>query len=184
MAITEIATMHLISPHTPDVLRKALVLLSEASTHPFDLYCSLASPSTLYLFGHWESLAHHESWLASKANQSLLIELAGKLQIESMYHSDVAHEILPLRPGATVTVARFWVKEESKEEWNGWGVGGWAMEKEQDKQWVGWKNGSWKEDVEKMAEEIGVEKMVVDVVREARSELEASQKETLSFTLG
>lgn len=177
MAITEIATLHLIPPHTPNVLSKALVLLSEASTHPFSLYRSIASPSILYLFGHWDSLAHHESWLVSETNQSLLVETAGQVQVESMYHIDIAHETLPLGPGVTVTVARFWLKEECKEEWKGWrAAGGWAIEKEQGMQWVGWKKGDWKDEVEKLAEGKEVERVVVDVVKEARSDLEAAQK--------
>ncbi|PUU74757.1 hypothetical protein B9Z19DRAFT_1110471 [Tuber borchii] len=119
MAILEFAIFTLHPPNTPTtpavktLLGNAQKTLTSASGgHPFTLLTQIESPNTIYLIGSWDSVAAHNSFLASGENQRLLAEAKDVLSVDVMYHAEM-NAAVPL--GAPVLgVGRHHVKPGMK----------------------------------------------------------------------
>ncbi|KAF8544547.1 hypothetical protein BDD12DRAFT_815643 [Trichophaea hybrida] len=137
MPLTELAHLRLlpptssISPLLPTILHH----LSTASEKPFRYYRRTDSELELYLFGHWDDLAHHQRWLESETNQRLLREAEGKMEVIDMFHVDVCIDQLELGE-------RVWVGQGGEGE--GWNK---VVEREGSVKWAGEKGegGVWME---------------------------------------
>jgi quinol monooxygenase YgiN len=145
MPLTEFARVQLLPPFTPTTpttlhtLSLALHHLRTATSHPFHIFRSLSNPSILFLFGQWESLSHHETFIASAENQADLAALEGKLEVLSLMHVDVELDTLRLGERGRVWVGRGGSADE-----------GWCRVVDRERVWVKWANseeeeGEWEE---------------------------------------
>lgn len=106
MAVTELAILKAVTPgavQTPSVqafLRNVAEQQTARSGFPILYYHPITSnPSgdadTVYLLSGWSSVAAHDVWIASAANQALLKEMNGVFALAGFHHLDVDFGALP-----------------------------------------------------------------------------------------
>lgn len=106
MAVTELAILKAVTPgavQTPSVqafLRTVAEQQAARSGFPVLYYHPITSdPSgdadTVYLLSGWDSVAAHDVWIASAANQALLKEMNGVFALAGFHHLDVDFGALP-----------------------------------------------------------------------------------------
>lgn len=87
------------------ILRRAKLAMENHSKRPnaFRYLRSMSHPERIYVLGEWDSVEDHvQNFVPGEENQSVLIELEGKMRLEWIGHFDVELEEVvqgPLREG-------------------------------------------------------------------------------------
>ncbi|KAG8950657.1 hypothetical protein FRC04_007282 [Tulasnella sp. 424] len=107
MPVLEIALLHIrsatsespstsvdnpLTPYIKQALHHALHVLRATTPerYTFTLLQQHEDPSYLYIVGFWSSVEAHEAFLPSEENKGLLSSLEGQVDVEWMYHAQIA----------------------------------------------------------------------------------------------
>ncbi|OJT08699.1 hypothetical protein TRAPUB_425 [Trametes pubescens] len=113
MSVTEIATLRLVPPHTWSSPATRSFFAAAASQQaarsgcPLHYFQDTADAAIVYILTGWESVAAHEAWIASEANQKLLERGTGLIEVVGLQHARFAVEL----EGIDVVILERW--EES-----------------------------------------------------------------------
>ncbi|KAL1944765.1 hypothetical protein VTO73DRAFT_3195 [Trametes versicolor] len=99
MSVTEIATLKLVPPHTwsspatRSFFAAAASQQAARSGYPLHYFEDTTDAAIVYILTGWESVAAHEAWIASEANQKLLERGTGLIEVVGLQHARFAIEL-------------------------------------------------------------------------------------------
>lgn len=99
MSVTEIATLKLVPPHTwsspatRSFFAAAASQQAARSGYPLHYFEDTTDAAIVYILTGWESVAAHEAWIASEANQKLLERGTGLIEVVGLQHAQFAVQL-------------------------------------------------------------------------------------------
>ncbi|KAJ6126983.1 hypothetical protein N7523_002595 [Penicillium sp. IBT 18751x] len=124
MAVTEIALLRLKTPElsssSKNILKQVQQAQSEWSGYPVQFARQLEDSNYFYIFGGWESVAHHcGDWIKSETNQKFLTQLKDDIDVEWMFHLSMEPSTCAVLLNApAIAVNRYFVDHEKKADFD------------------------------------------------------------------